>query len=89
MSLPTVVFLAALVVVNIAFLIGWLRARRTHPLRDKATAGDIAIGLVTDFFDALVSVPSPQPPRFSSCADGPRMSSFRHVECWSQRLCIR
>jgi uncharacterized membrane protein YfcA len=53
MSWPTVGFLAVLVVVNIAFLIGWLRARRTHPLRDKATAGDIAIGLVTDFFDAL------------------------------------
>jgi hypothetical protein len=53
MSWPTVGFLSALVIVNIAFLIGWLRARRTHPLRDRATVGDVAIGLVTDFFDAL------------------------------------
>ena len=35
--------LGALVVVNILFLIGWLRARRTHPLRDKPTAGDAVI----------------------------------------------
>jgi uncharacterized membrane protein YfcA len=45
--------LTALVVINIAFLVGWLRARTTHPLRDKPTRGDILIGLVTDFFDAL------------------------------------
>jgi uncharacterized membrane protein YfcA len=53
MSWPLIGLLSALVVVNIAFLIGWLRARRTHPLRDKTTASDVVIGLVTDFFDAL------------------------------------
>ena len=53
MSWPTIGFLTALVVVNIAFLIGWLGARRTHPLRDRPTVGDVAIGLATDFFDAL------------------------------------
>jgi uncharacterized membrane protein YfcA len=53
MSWPTTGFLAVLVVVNIAFLVGWLRARRTHPLRDRPTAGDALIGFVTDFFDAL------------------------------------
>jgi hypothetical protein len=31
MSWPTIGFLSVLVVVNIAFLAGWLRARRTHP----------------------------------------------------------
>lgn len=53
MSWPTAGLLTALVVINIAFLIGWLRARRTHPLRDRPTASDVAIGFVTDFFDAL------------------------------------
>src|SRR5438105_1802364 len=53
MSWTLLGFLAALVAVNIAFLIGWLRARRTHPLRDRPTAGDVVIGFVTDFFDAL------------------------------------
>ena len=53
MSWPTIGFLTALVVVNIAFLVGWLGARRTHPLRDRATVSDVVIGFVTDFFDAL------------------------------------
>jgi uncharacterized membrane protein YfcA len=53
MNWPTIGFLTVLVVINIAFLIGWLGARRTHPLRDRPTAGDVLIGFVTDFFDAL------------------------------------
>jgi len=53
MSWPTAGFLAVLVIINIAFLAGWLRARQTHPLRDKPTAGDTVIGFVTDFFDTL------------------------------------
>jgi uncharacterized membrane protein YfcA len=52
-SWPLVGFLAALVGVNVAFFIGWWRARRTHPLRDSPTLGDALIGFVTDFFDAL------------------------------------
>src|SRR5579864_5214770 len=40
MSWPTIGLLTALLVINIAFLVEWLRARRTHPLRDKPTAGD-------------------------------------------------
>jgi uncharacterized membrane protein YfcA len=53
MSWPTLGLLAALVVINLAFLVGWLRARDTHPNRDKPTVSDVAIGVVTDFFDAL------------------------------------
>ncbi len=53
MSWPTLGLLTALVLINLAFLVGWVRARRTHPLRDKPTASDVAIGFVTDFFDAL------------------------------------
>jgi uncharacterized membrane protein YfcA len=52
-SWPTAGLLAALVLINLAFLAGWLRARKTHPLRDKPTISDVLIGLVTDFFDAL------------------------------------
>jgi len=52
-SWPTVGLLAALVIINVAFLAGWIKARRTHPQRDRPTAGDVAIGFVTDFFDAL------------------------------------
>ncbi|HUI58689.1 MAG TPA: sulfite exporter TauE/SafE family protein [Steroidobacteraceae bacterium] len=52
-SLPALGLLAALVIINILFLIGWIQARRTHPNRDKPTLGDIVIGFVTDFFDAL------------------------------------
>jgi len=52
-SWPKLGLLGALVIVNIAFLIGWIRARRTHPLKDRPTLGDVAIGLVTDFCDGL------------------------------------
>jgi len=53
MSLPKIGLLAALAIVNVAFFIGWVRAARTHPHRDKPTWGDALIGFVTDFFDAL------------------------------------
>jgi uncharacterized membrane protein YfcA len=53
MSWPTLGLLGALVLANVAFLFGWLRARKTHPRRDRPTPGDVAIGFVTDFFDAL------------------------------------
>ncbi len=53
MSWPTRGLLGALVVINVLFLIGWIRARRTHPNRDRPTVGDAVIGFVTDFFDTL------------------------------------
>ncbi|HZO24295.1 MAG TPA: sulfite exporter TauE/SafE family protein [Steroidobacteraceae bacterium] len=53
MSWPKIGLLAALVIVNIAFVIEWLRARRTHPMRDRPTVGDVLIGFFTDFFDGL------------------------------------
>src|SRR5262249_32177426 len=63
LSWPTVGLLTALVLINLAFLVGWIRARGTHPLQDKPTLGDILIGVVTDFFDALgIGSFSPPPP---------------------------
>ena len=45
--------LTALVLVNVAFVIGWIWAARRDRLRDRPTLSDIAIGLVTDFLDTL------------------------------------
>jgi uncharacterized membrane protein YfcA len=44
---------AALVLANIAFVIGWVRAVRRYRPRDRATLGDVAIGVVTNFLDTL------------------------------------
>src|SRR5580704_10305023 len=44
----------ALVAVNIAFVIGWVRAvRRRTVIPALPTRGDLLIGLVTDFLDGL------------------------------------
>jgi uncharacterized membrane protein YfcA len=53
LSWPTLGLLSALVIVNLAFVVGWISARRTHSARDRPNAGDVVIGFVTDFFDAL------------------------------------
>ena len=53
MSLPKLALLAALLVVNVAFIAAWVRCRRTHTQRQRPTAGDVLIGFVTDFGDAL------------------------------------
>ena len=45
--------LIVLVMVNIAFVIGWVWSVRRHRLTGRPTLGDIVIGLVTDFLDAL------------------------------------
>ncbi|MFI4878088.1 MAG: permease [Steroidobacterales bacterium] len=45
--------LGALLLVNIAFVIGWIWARRRHRLTGRPTLVGIAIGMVTDFLDAL------------------------------------
>jgi uncharacterized membrane protein YfcA len=45
--------LAALVLVNVAFVIGWIWAARRHRLRGRPTLADVGIGLVTDFLDTL------------------------------------
>jgi hypothetical protein len=45
--------LAALVVVNVAFVLAWVRDARRRAVRPRPTLSDIAIGFVTDFLDAL------------------------------------
>src|SRR5437667_158272 len=45
--------LTVLVLVNVAFVLGWIRAARRHGLRERPTLGDVAIGVVTDFLDTL------------------------------------
>jgi len=51
---PTLVgLLAALVLVNVAFVIGWLWAVRRHRLHGRPDRGDVAIGCLTAFLDTL------------------------------------
>jgi len=45
--------LLALLIAHGAFVFGWLRAARRDRLRERPTAGDSLIGLVTGFFDTL------------------------------------
>ena len=53
MSLPKLALLAALAIVNLAFVAAWVRRGREHPNHERPTAGDVLIGVVTDFLDAL------------------------------------
>ena len=47
------VLLTALVLINIAFVIGWIWAVRRHRLHGRPTPGDMVIGAVTAFLDTL------------------------------------
>jgi uncharacterized membrane protein YfcA len=53
MSTPKLGLLAALVLVNVAFVLAWLRDARRRSVRPAPKTSDIAIGFVTDFLDAL------------------------------------
>src|ERR1700743_1944502 len=53
MNPAKLVLLAALGVVNVAFVLAWIRYARRMRVRPVPTAGDIAIGFGTDFLDAL------------------------------------
>jgi uncharacterized membrane protein YfcA len=45
--------LVVLVLVNVAFALGWLWAMRRHGLRGRPEAADVAIGSLTTFLDTL------------------------------------
>jgi uncharacterized membrane protein YfcA len=53
MNATKVGLLTVLVLVNIAFVIGWVWAARRYRLRERPGLADIAIGVVTDFLDTL------------------------------------
>ncbi len=53
MSATKAGLLGALLLVNIAFVIGWIWAQRRHRLTGRPTLVGAAIGMVTDFLDAL------------------------------------
>lgn len=53
MSIPKLILFTALGLVNVAFVLAWIRAARRNPARESVTAVDILIGFVTDFFDTL------------------------------------
>jgi uncharacterized membrane protein YfcA len=49
----TAVVVAALILVNVAFVLGWLWAARRHGLRGRPQLADVAIGSLTTFLDTL------------------------------------
>ena len=53
MSLPKIALLTALVIVNVAFVAAWIRNGRQRAVREWPTVGDVLIGFITDFGDAL------------------------------------
>jgi len=53
MNIPKLILFSALGLVNVAFVLAWIRAARRNPARESVTAIDILIGFVTDFFDTL------------------------------------
>ena len=53
MNAAKLALLAALLVVNVAFVLAWVRDARRRSVRPAPTPGDIAIGFGTDFLDAL------------------------------------
>jgi uncharacterized membrane protein YfcA len=53
MSLAKLGLLAALAVVNVAFVLAWVRDALRRSVRPAPRLADIAIGFVTDFLDAL------------------------------------
>jgi uncharacterized membrane protein YfcA len=53
MSLPKIALLTALVIVNVAFVAAWIRNGRQRAVRERPTVGDVLIGFITDFGDAL------------------------------------
>ena len=53
MNIPKLILFSALALVNIAFVLAWIRAARRTSIRERVTPVDILIGFVTDFFDTL------------------------------------
>ena len=53
MNAAEIGLVVTLVVVNIAFVIGWIRAVRRHRLHGRPDPADMAIGCVTAFLDTL------------------------------------
>jgi uncharacterized membrane protein YfcA len=45
--------LTVLIIANVLFVVGWVRSARRVGRHERPTAGDMAIGFVTDFLDAL------------------------------------
>src|SRR5262245_5229680 len=50
---PATVLLVALVVVAVAFAVGWAGRLREHPPTEGALGWSVVVGAVTDFFDTL------------------------------------
>lgn len=50
---PLVILYVCLVLLNIAFVVTWIRTARARKVRERPTGGDLAIGIGTNFLDTL------------------------------------
>lgn len=50
---PLVILYICLVLLNIVFVVTWVRTARARKVRERPTAGDLAIGVGTNFLDTL------------------------------------
>lgn len=50
---PLMILYVCLVLLNIAFVVTWVRTARARKVRERPTAGDLAIGVGTNFLDTL------------------------------------
>ena len=53
MNIPKLILFSALGLVNVAFILAWVRAANRTPVPERVTPVDILVGFVTDFFDTL------------------------------------
>ena len=53
MTLPRLILFGALILANIAFVVGWIRARHRYQGRKRPQLAELPIGFVVAFFDTL------------------------------------
>jgi uncharacterized membrane protein YfcA len=53
MTTPRVILFGALLLANVAFVAGWVRARHRYHARKRPTPAEVPIGFVVAFFDTL------------------------------------
>ena len=70
---PLVILYVCLVLLNIVFVVTWVRTTRARKVRERPTAGDLAIGVGTNFLDTLGIGNYAQITALSSCAAGRKM----------------
>jgi len=53
MTIPRMILFGALALANVAFVVGWIRARHRYHARKRPTPAELPIGFIVAFFDTL------------------------------------